>query len=73
MDSSGRFVFGSGSIENSALLALTSTTQGFLPPRMTETERDNISIPIGGLMVYNTTDQKLNVFNGTSWEEVTSA
>ena len=31
-----------------------STTGGFLPPRMTEAERDAITTPAAGLMVYNT-------------------
>merc|ERR1712127_468942 len=50
----------SGSSESSAVLTLTSTTQGFLPPRMTTIQRDTITSPATGLMVYNTTTNKLN-------------
>jgi len=56
-----------------AALQINSTTQGFLPPRMTTAQRDAIATPPAGLMVYNTTTNKLNFYNGTAWEAVTSA
>jgi hypothetical protein len=55
----------------SALLTLTSTTKGFLPPRMTTTQRNAIASPAAGLMIYNTTTAKLNVYT-TAWEAITS-
>ena len=54
-----------------AVLTLTSTTKGFLPPRLTETQRDAISTPPAGLIIYNTTDSKLNLYT-SSWEEISS-
>mgnify|MGYP001373278804 CR=1 FL=1 len=57
----------------SAQVEITSTTKGFLPPRMTGTQRDAISSPATGLVVYNTTTQKLNVYTGAAWEAVTSS
>lgn len=54
-----------------AILDLTSTTQGFLPPRMTTTQRDAIVTPPAGLLIFNTSTNKLNVFT-TAWEQVTS-
>jgi hypothetical protein len=51
----------------SAALTVASTTKGFLPPRMTEGQRDLISAPAAGLMVYNTTTNLMNFFNGTIW------
>lgn len=59
--------------DSSAVLQADSTTQGFLPPRMTTAERDAIGTPATGLMVYNTTTDKLNFFNSAAWEAVTSA
>jgi hypothetical protein len=56
-----------------AQLDVTSTTRGFLPPRMTSAQRDAIATPPAGLMVYNSTTNKLNFYNGTAWEAVTSA
>jgi len=51
----------------SAVLQANSTTKGFLPPRMTTTEKNAISSPATGLQVYDTTLGSLNVYNGTSW------
>jgi hypothetical protein len=51
----------------SAILELTSTTRGLLLPRMTSAERDAIASPVAGLIVYNTTDNKISWYNGTAW------
>lgn len=55
-----------------AILDLTSTTKAFLPPRMTSTQRDAIPTPTAGMVIYNATTNKLNVYT-TAWEAVTSA
>ena len=55
-----------------AILDVTSTTKGFLLPRMTLIQRNAIASPPAGLMIYNTISNKLNVYNGTAWEVVTS-
>jgi hypothetical protein len=41
--------------DGSAKLDVSSTTKGFLPPRLTTTERNQINSPAAGLMIYNTT------------------
>jgi hypothetical protein len=51
----------------SARLAINSTTQGFLPPRMTTTQKNAIASPATGLMVYDTTLNLISVYNGTMW------
>jgi uncharacterized protein (TIGR02145 family) len=54
----------------SAALDVTSTTSGLLPPRMTEAQRNAISTPAAGLIVYCTdcgANGELQLFNGTSW------
>lgn len=51
----------------SAALDISSTTKGFLPPRMTTNDRNLIAIPEPGLMIYNTTTNQLNLFNATQW------
>jgi hypothetical protein len=56
----------------SSILELYSKTQGFLPPRMTTTQKNAISSPAQGLMVFDTTLIKLCVYSGTSWETITS-
>ena len=50
----------------SSLFDVTSTTKGFLPPRMTTAQRDAIISPAAGLVIYNTTTANLNVFT-TVW------
>ena len=49
----------------SAILDASSTNKGFLLPRMTTTQRNGISNPAKGLMVYNTTLNCLQVNDGT--------
>lgn len=56
-----------------ALLDLTSTAKGFLPPRMSTTQKTAISSPPSGLVVYDSTLNKISVYTGTVWETVTSA
>jgi len=51
----------------SAITEITSTTKGFLPPRMTTTQKNAIASPATGLVVYDTTLNALNFYNGTSW------
>jgi hypothetical protein len=50
-----------------ASLDITSTSRGFLPPRMTATQRDAISSPPDGLVLYDTTNSKLQVRAAGAW------
>jgi hypothetical protein len=59
----------------SARLDVTSSTQGFLPPRMTTTQRDAIVSPVAGLTIYCTNctanDSSTGVtqtYNGSTWK-----
>jgi hypothetical protein len=54
----------------SALLTLSSTTKGFLPPRMTTTQRNAIASPAAGLVVYDSTTNKLQCYNGSTWNDL---
>lgn len=51
----------------SAKLFVNSTTKGFLPPRMTTTQKNAIASPATGLMVYDTTLNLMALYNGTTW------
>ncbi len=51
----------------SSILELASTTQGFLPPRMTTAQRDAIAGAEAGLLIFNTTTNQHEFFNGTAW------
>jgi hypothetical protein len=52
----------------SAKLDITSVDKGFLPPRMTSSQRDAIPSPAAGLMVYQTDGTSgLYYYNGAAW------
>ena len=54
----------------SAELDVTSTTKGFLPPRMTQAQRNAIGSPVAGLQIWCIDcvgTGELQVFNGTMW------
>jgi len=58
----------------SAALDITSTTGGLLPPRMTETNRDEIPSAVAGLLIWCSDcgiSGQLQVFNGTEWTNLT--
>ncbi|RMZ58655.1 hypothetical protein D1632_13750 [Chryseobacterium nematophagum] len=50
----GRIGMGISSPDPSAILDLTSTTDGFLPPRMTKVQMDAIQFPAHALVIYCT-------------------
>ena len=61
---------GTSTPENSAKLDVSSTNQGFLPPRMSYEQRNAITNPVAGLMVWCNdcgTNGLLTVYNGTQW------
>ncbi len=53
--------------DTSAVLHLESTDRGFLPPRMTQAQRDAIFQPQPGLQIYNTDVEWMQYWNGTCW------
>ena len=53
----------------SALLDIQSTTQGFLPPRMTTTQVEAIE-PTAGLIVYDTSTNTLKCYDGSAWNNL---
>jgi hypothetical protein len=54
-------------VNASAQLQIDSTTQGFLPPRMTTAQKLAIGTPAEGLMVYDTDLKRPCFYNATSW------
>jgi len=53
-----------------AIFDLQSTTKGFLPPRMTTTQKNAIASPATGLQVYDTTLNQMSYYNGTTWTNI---
>ncbi|MGB0978114.1 MAG: hypothetical protein ACPGVV_01900 [Croceimicrobium sp.] len=61
--------FGIGSIspEASAIVQSDITTQGWLPPRLTNAQMNAIASPATGLFIYNTDDGKIYNRQGGAW------
>jgi hypothetical protein len=59
-----------GTPDTNAILDLQSTSKAFAPPRMTTVQRDAISAPFAGMVIYNTTTNVLNFYNGSVWAAV---
>jgi hypothetical protein len=71
IDATGALSIGSAANANtSAIIDATSTTKGILFPRMTGTQRDAISSPANGLVIYNTSTDKLQVRAAGAWVDL---
>lgn len=58
----------------SAKLQVNSTTKGFLPPRMTEAQKNAIASPAAGLLVYQTdATAGYYYYNGSAWTAIGGA
>ena len=67
----GKIIAGASSASStSAVMEANSTTQGFLPPRLTTTQRDAITSPVAGLTIWNTTNTQLEVYDGSYWKNM---
>jgi hypothetical protein len=54
----------------SVQLAVNSGTRAFLPPKMTTTQKNAITTPLDGMVLYDTTLAKLQVRTGGAWVSV---
>jgi len=72
IDSVGAVGIGTTSPSASSLLDVQSTTKGVRMPNMTTTQKNAISSPAAGLMVFDTTLSKLCVYSGSAWQTITS-
>lgn len=63
-----------GTPDPSALMELRSSDQGFLPPRMEESDRLGISAPAQGLTIFQTNGTiGYYFYNGTAWDTLGGA
>ncbi len=75
LPANGLYVYGSVGVGNetpstSAKLEISSTSKGFLPPRMSNTQMNAIASPATGLMVYNTSFKSPFFYNGSVWKQM---
>lgn len=70
IDSAQRVGIG-GSPATGAILTLTTTDKALLLPRLTTTQRDAVTSPADGMIVFNTTTGTLQIYS-TGWGEVTA-
>lgn len=56
----------------SAVLDIQSTTRGVRFPNMTTTQKNAVTSPAAGLVVFDTTLAKLCVYSGSAWQTITS-
>ena len=61
---------GSSSFDKSAVLTITSTDKGILIPRMTAIERNAISNPATGLLVFDTDSNTFLYFDSSVWVKI---
>lgn len=66
----GNTVLIGSSLNAAAIVEFDSTTKGLLIPRMTTTQRNAISSPPDGLLIYNTTSHHFSVYENSSWVEM---
>jgi hypothetical protein len=73
-NSYAQVAIGNSSPDTSAVLELSSNNKGFLPPRMSFAQRNQIASPKAGLILWCTdcdTSGQLQVYNGTRWTTLT--
>lgn len=51
----------------SAILDASSSTKGFLIPRMNTVQRNAIASPATGLQIFNTDNQCIDIYDGANW------
>lgn len=68
--STGGVSLGATSPAATAILDLTSTTKGFLAPRMTTAQRNAISSPATGIVLYNTSNNVYEFKDSERWQRI---
>ena len=56
-----------------AVTGLAANRMYMIPPKVTNIQKGNLVGLVSGAMIYNTDLNKLQVYNGSGWETVTSS
>jgi len=71
VDSNGSVGIGTASMNSSAILHLSSSTKGFLPPSLTSVQKNAMSTPASGLIVYQSDGTNgLYVYDNSVWNQI---
>lgn len=70
--SDGRIGIGTSAPHSSAILDVSSTSKGFLMPRMSNAAMNAIVSPSVGLQVYNTSFNQIYFYDGGSWQALST-
>ena len=71
-DANNKLAIGTNSPNNSAILDVSSTSKGILIPRMTASQKNAISSPTTGLLIFQTdAPTDFYYYNGSSWISLT--
>jgi hypothetical protein len=54
----------------SSLLDISSTSKGFLPPKLTNAQMNAVNSPTAGLVIYNTDASANYMYNGSNWNSL---
>lgn len=54
----------------SAILDLSDTSRGFLPPRLSTTQMNNVAAPAEGLLIYNLDSSAYYFYNNVAWVSI---
>lgn len=63
---SNRLIIGPSALDPADLISVNQT-EGVLPPRMSSGQRNAIASPAPGLVVYDTSENRLYYYNGSGW------
>lgn len=64
----GTVAIGVTSPNANAIMDIVSTTKAFMPPRMTNAQMGAIGTPTAGMVVYDSTNNKLCCYDGATWQ-----
>ena len=56
-----------------ATTGLAANRMFMVPPKVTNAQRGSLAGLVSGAMIYNTNLNKLQVYNGSAWETITSS
>ena len=69
----GKVGIGTTTPSSSAKVDISSTNSGLLIPRMTTIQRDAISSPAEGLLIFNTTTKRFEAYYTAKWRSISPA